>query len=42
MGHDYVILGIVCMFLVTNFLGLAFTIRRLRSQTSTREAGAKN
>jgi hypothetical protein len=30
--HDYIVLGMAGMFLVTNFLGLAFTIARLYSQ----------
>jgi hypothetical protein len=29
--HDYLVLGMAALFLVTNFLGLGFTIWRRRS-----------
>jgi hypothetical protein len=29
--HDYVVLGMAAVWLVTNFLGAAFTIRHLRN-----------
>jgi hypothetical protein len=32
--HDYLVLGMVAIWLVTNFLGFAFTIRRLKSRQS--------
>jgi hypothetical protein len=29
--HDYLVLGTAAVWLVTNFLGAAFTIRRIRA-----------
>jgi hypothetical protein len=42
--HDYLVLGMAAVFLVTNFLGAAFTIRRVRARHtrhSTRHAPAE-
>jgi hypothetical protein len=39
--HDYLVLAIAALWLVTGFLGLAFTIGRLRSHSLSHEAGAK-
>jgi hypothetical protein len=36
-AHDYLVLGIAVLFLVTNFFGLGFTIRRLRSRSSSHQ-----
>jgi len=33
--HDYLVLGMTAVFVVTNFLGAAFTIRRIRSRRVT-------
>lgn len=36
-AHDYLVLGIAVLFLVTNFFGLGFTIWRLRSRSSSHQ-----
>ena len=30
--HDYLVLGMAAVFIVTNFVGAAFTIRHVRSR----------
>lgn len=35
--HDYIVLGMVVAAIATNFLGAAFTIKRLRAQSGHRE-----
>jgi hypothetical protein len=32
--HDYLVLGMAAVFIVTNFVGAAFTIRRVRSRNA--------
>jgi hypothetical protein len=42
--HDYLVLGLAAVFIVTNCLGAAFTIRRVRSRRahhSSRHAPAE-
>ena len=40
-GHDQIVIGLTIIFLVTNFLGAAFAIRRLFSRRSaSRPAGS--
>jgi hypothetical protein len=34
--HDYLVLGMAAVFIVTNFLGAGFTIRRIRSRRAHR------
>jgi hypothetical protein len=36
IDHDYIKLGVAALFLITNFLGASFAIKRLRA----RNAGA--
>lgn len=33
--HDYLVLGMAAVFILTNFLGAAFTIRRVRARRTT-------
>ena len=32
--HDYLVLGMAAVFIVTNFVGAAFTIRRVRARSA--------
>ena len=38
--QDYLVLGMAAVFVVTNFLGAAFTIRRLRARRTRYSARA--
>ena len=37
--HDYLVLGMAAVFIVTNFLGTAFTIRRIRARRTMHAPG---
>jgi hypothetical protein len=39
--HDYIVLGMAALFIVTNFLGAAFTIRHVRSQRVRQSEGIR-
>jgi hypothetical protein len=38
MRIEYILLGLTCMFLLTNFLGLGFTLHRLRHAHESRDS----